>query len=80
MLEAEQITLPARKAYVLETLSPANLFVQTSESVEKRAQEFVGFGIKPLDALHSALSVEAQADYFCTCDDRFSRRKISLRI
>jgi predicted nucleic acid-binding protein len=76
MFEAEQIALPARKAYVLETLLQASLFIQTSESVsvEEQAQEFVRFGIKPMDALHLALSVKAQADYFCTCDDRFLRR------
>lgn len=74
MFEAEQITLPARKAYVLEVLLRANLFIQTSESCEEQAQEFVRFGIKPMDALHLALSVKAQADYFCTCDDRFLRR------
>jgi predicted nucleic acid-binding protein len=34
----------------------------------------VNSGIKPLDALHLASAVSAQADYFCTCDDRFLRR------
>ena len=31
-------------------------------------------GIKPVDALHLASAVEAKADYFCTCDDRFLKR------
>lgn len=31
-------------------------------------------GIKPRDALHLASAVEATADYFCTCDDRFLKR------
>lgn len=55
-------------------LSQANLFVQTSKQVEEQSRIFVALGIKPLDALHLASSIEAQADYFCTCDDRFLRR------
>lgn len=55
-------------------LSQANLFIQTSEQVEERARVFVDLGIKPLDSLHLAFSLEARADYFCTCDDRFLRR------
>ena len=31
-------------------------------------------GIKPLDALHLASAEEAQAVYFCTCDDKFLNR------
>jgi len=27
-----------------------------------------------LDALHLASAEEAEADYFCTCDDRFLKR------
>jgi predicted nucleic acid-binding protein len=74
MFEAEQITLSPRKSYVLEVLSKANLFLQPNKQIEERAQVFVNSGIKPLDALHLAFSVEAEADYFCTCDDRFLRR------
>ncbi|XWK90693.1 MAG: PIN domain-containing protein [Phormidium sp.] len=74
LFETEQINLPARKQYVLEVLSKANLFIQKNQPVEERAKEFVNLGIKPLDALHLAFSIEAQADYFCTCDDRFLKR------
>jgi predicted nucleic acid-binding protein len=31
-----------------------------------------------LDALHLASAIEAQADYFCTCDDRLLRRAKAL--
>jgi predicted nucleic acid-binding protein len=74
MFEAEQITPSPRKAYVLEALSKADLFLQPNKQIEERAQVFVNSGIKPLDALHLAVSVEAEANYFCTCDDRFLRR------
>ncbi|WP_202924859.1 PIN domain-containing protein [Myxacorys almedinensis] len=74
VFEAEQIPLSQRRTYILETLAKANLFISRSKLVEERAQRFVGLGIKPLDALHLASSIEAEADYFCTCDDRFLRR------
>jgi predicted nucleic acid-binding protein len=74
IFEAEQITLPVRKTFVTEILSKATLFIPISSSVEERARIFSNLGIKPLDALHLASSVEAQANYFCTCDDRFLKR------
>lgn len=74
VFEAEQIPLAERRAYILEALSKANLSIARSQSIEEQAQRFVEVGIKPLDALHLAAAIAAQADYFCTCDDRFLRR------
>lgn len=71
---AEQIPISERRAYILDALSEADLFIARNQSIEEQAQEFVKSGIKPLDALHLAAAVAAQADYFCTCDDRFLRR------
>lgn len=65
---------PPRKAFVQEALSKSVLTVQATDSVEQLAQHFGKFGIKVLDSLHLACAVEAQADYFCTCDDRFFQR------
>lgn len=74
VFEAEQIPLAERRAYILEALSKANLSIARSQSIEEQAQRFVEVGIKPLNALHLAAAIAAQADYFCTCDDRFLRR------
>ena len=65
---------PPRKAFVQETLSKSNLIIQATDSVEQRARDYGSHGIKVLDALHLACAVDAQANYFCTCDDRFLRR------
>ncbi|MGH8558925.1 MAG: PIN domain-containing protein [Methylococcales bacterium] len=65
---------PTRKAFVQETLLKSNLIIQASDSVEQRARVYCTHGVKVLDALHLACAVEAQANYFCTCDDRFLRR------
>jgi predicted nucleic acid-binding protein len=63
-----------RQEYALEVLSKAKTFVTLSERVEKQAGKFETLGIKPLDALHLASAEDAQADYFCTCDDRLFKR------
>jgi predicted nucleic acid-binding protein len=55
-------------------LSKATIFVQTDSRVAERARELHGAGLHPLDALHLASAMEAQADYCCTCDDRLLRR------
>ena len=63
-----------RQEYGLEVLSKSTQFVIFNEQVEKRSRELEALGIKPLDALHLASAEEAQADYFCTCDDRLLKR------
>ena len=36
-------------------------------------------GVQPLDALHLASAEVAQADYLCTCDDRFLKKAQTLK-
>lgn len=74
LFEAEQIPLSERRTYILEVLARAEVFVPRNQSIEEKAAAFVELGIKPLDALHLASAIDAQSDYFCTCDDRFLRR------
>ena len=72
--ELERNPNPVRKEYALKVLSKAAVFVHTESQIEERARTFLAEGIKPVDALHLASAVEAKADYFCTCDDRFLKR------
>ena len=74
VFEIERNPHPVRKRYAVEVLSTAKLFVQADSPGAARARTFQALGIKPLDALHLASAVEAKADYFCTCDDRFLNR------
>jgi predicted nucleic acid-binding protein len=74
VFETVQNPHPIRKQYAFGVLAMATQFVLTDSHVEARARVFHTIGIKPLDALHLASAVEAQADYLCTCDDRFLRR------
>lgn len=68
-----------RKKYAYEVLAKASEFVQLNPKIEKRAKKFNEKGIKPLDAVHLASAEEAQADYFCTCDDRFLKKAKLLK-
>ena len=64
----------SRREYGLEVLSKARTFVSLSQAVADRARIFTAVGVKPLDVLHLASAEAAQADYFCTCDDRFLKK------
>jgi Predicted nucleic acid-binding protein, contains PIN domain len=68
-----------RKEYALEALSQAKLFIALNERIENRARELNINSVKPLDALHLASAEEAQADYFCTCDDKLLNKMKSLK-
>jgi predicted nucleic acid-binding protein len=72
--ESERNPHPIRRDFVEEVLSVASRYISASNAVEQRADEYGKHGIKALDALHLASAVEAEADYFCTCDDRLLRR------
>jgi predicted nucleic acid-binding protein len=74
VFELEHNPDPVRKEYALKVLANARGFIPADEHVEARARAFQAAGIKPVDALHLASAVEAKADYFCTCDDRFLKR------
>lgn len=72
--ELSQAPSPARQEFGRQVLSLAKVFVPLSRSPEERARETNEAGIRPLDALHPASSEAAQADCFCTCDDRLLRK------
>jgi predicted nucleic acid-binding protein len=72
--EIERIQDPLRRAHAYEALSKAGTYVDTTDATVVRARELNESGIQPLDSLHLAAAVEARADYFCTCDDKFLRR------
>lgn len=67
-----------RRDYAAQAIAKATEFVQSTDQVKGKAQMFVDSGIKPLDALHLASAIEVQANFFCTCDDRFLKKARSL--
>lgn len=50
----------------------------TDQSV-KMAKDYEKQGIKPIDALHIAVTSENNIDHLCTCDDRFLRKANKIK-
>ena len=71
--EGEQNPLPIRQEHTRSVLAKSKSSVNISEKEKVRAATLLTFGIRPLDALHLALAEAANADYFCTCDDKLLR-------
>lgn len=78
VFEIDRTPQLSRREYGREILAKATAFISLGNSLEQRARTFTAAGVKPLDALHLAAAEEAQADYFCTCDDRFLKKTRNL--
>jgi hypothetical protein len=65
---------PVRRDFAAQAIAKAAQFVALNDEIKARAQTYTAAGIKPLDALHLASAVEAQANFFCTCDDRLLKK------
>jgi len=63
-----------RREYAQELLKKSSIYIKISKTIEKRAKEFEKIGIHSLDALHLASAEKGNADYFCTCDDKFLKK------
>ena len=74
MFEVQRNPHPIRRDFGLEILLKASSFIILNEQIETRARGFSRVGIKALDALHLASAEAANADYFCTCDDKFLKK------
>lgn len=72
--ETEQNPHPTRKRYAIEVAAKATRYTWFNDAIISQAEHLTSAGIKSLDALHLSAAVEAGADYFCTCDDRFYRK------
>ena len=77
-LELQRNPQAVRREHGEQVLAQATTIVIVDEQIEKRSAYFVQLGVKIMDALHLAAAEAAQADYFCTCDDRFLRRAKSI--
>jgi predicted nucleic acid-binding protein len=72
-IEAARNSLAVRKEHANQVLNQASFVVIIDDRLAKRAADFTRRGMKAVDALHLAAAEAANADYFCTCDDRFLR-------
>jgi len=78
VFEADANPDAVRRDFARQAIAKAVQFVKTNDRLKSQAQSFIEGGVKPLDALHLASAVEADADFFCTCDDPFLKKARSL--
>lgn len=58
-----------------DMLKKASEYISYTDDIQKRAEHHEKYGITALDAIHLACAESANADYFLTCDDKFSSKK-----
>ena len=73
-IEVNKTPNPKRKKLAQKVLALAIDKILTTKEIINRAAEFEKRGFAAFDALHLASAEAAQADYFCTCDDKFLKR------
>ena len=59
---------------MLAILSLASEHLRISDAVEALALRYEQLGLSAIDAIHLAQASNAQADFFCTCDDKLARK------
>ena len=69
---------PERRIFVSQALSGAALLIGVDADITARAQRLESDGLKGMDALHMACAEAANADFFCSCDDRLLRKARSI--
>jgi predicted nucleic acid-binding protein len=76
IMDAENAANPDinRKVAVGDWQKLGAVDISTSQRVEDIASELALIGVKPMDALHVASAIEAQAEYFLTTDKALLRK------
>jgi predicted nucleic acid-binding protein len=64
----------SKKEQINSILSVANIYIQSGEEIESRAEELMGLSFKFQDALHLAFAEAGNSDIFLTTDDRLLRK------
>lgn len=72
--EVSQHPDSSKQEQVNAILRVANIYIQSSENIELRAEELMKFNFKFQDALHLAFAEAGDADIFLTTDDRLLRK------
>jgi predicted nucleic acid-binding protein len=68
-----------RKAFGAGIIRQASELIIVNDTLSERARQLIQQSITPFDALHLACAESAQADYFCTCDDKLLKKVRTLQ-
>jgi predicted nucleic acid-binding protein len=77
--EVERTPDAQRRDSAREILKLAKGTIRLDDDIESQAAALVESGFKPLDALHLALAVHGEVEYFCTCDDKLRKNAQRLK-
>ncbi len=72
--EASRIPNEARRNEVMAVLRLASEHLEIDDEAEALAGSLESRGVPSMDAVHLALASKAEADFFCTCDDKLLRK------
>ncbi len=74
ILEIENCQNPhdERRIAIQKWKNLSTIKIVENPNILSNANQLLGFGIKPKDALHVASAVEGKADYFLTTDDKLT--------
>ena len=64
------------EAKALLKLSSKNAPVKPS--TKELSKQIIAIGVKPFDALHAAVAIENNVQFFCTCDDKLLKKLRTL--
>ena len=76
--EVSRIPDEGRRMEVSAVLALATEYLEITDAVEAQALAFEQAGIYAMDAVHLAQASLANADFFCTCDDKLFRKARQL--
>lgn len=72
--EISRIPNDTRHDEVISILTLASERLLLTDEVERLASSLEQKGLRSMDAIHLALASRAEADFFCTCDDRLFQK------
>ncbi|MEH2457028.1 PIN domain-containing protein [Nostoc sp.] len=72
--EVSQHSNSFKQEKVNSILNVANIYIQSTENIDLRAEELIKLSFKFHDALHLAFAEAGEADIFLTTDDRLFRK------
>ena len=75
--ELQRIPNVERREQIFAFLGAAKIFVETTDSIEDRAESLCKLGFTLYDALHLAFAEASDATVFLTTDDRLLKKAIS---
>lgn len=73
-IENDQNPFEEKRSAIEKWKKLAVVDIEETETLKKRADSIVAYGVKAKDALHVSAAIEGNADFFITTDDRLLKK------